>query len=208
MALIEPHGGTLKVLYLPDDGAAALRRKAGAWPCWDLTQRQLCDLKLLLNGGFSPLEGFLGAADYEQVVERMRLADGTLWPIPVTLDVEPRSSRAACVPATPIGLRDPEGFMIAVMTIEDIFEPDRRREAEAVFGTLDETHPGVDHLLNRTHPVYLGGRLAGHRAPDRVRFPAAARRARRTCATSSSSGAGAGWSRSRPATPCTGRIRS
>ena len=87
MRLIEPHGGTLCVLYLPTDEAAALRPEAAEYPSWNLSQRQLCDLKLLLNGGFSPLTGFLGQADYEAVLEGMRLADGTLWPIPVTLDV-------------------------------------------------------------------------------------------------------------------------
>ena len=74
-------------------------REAAAYPSWDLSQRQLCDLKLLLNGGFSPLEGFLGERDYEPVLERMRLADGTLWPIPVTLDVA-ASSPTACAPAS------------------------------------------------------------------------------------------------------------
>jgi sulfate adenylyltransferase len=85
--LVEPHGGALKVLYLPREQAAARRRAAAGAPSLDLSQRQLCDLKLLLSGGFSPLEGFLGRRDYEAVCARMRLEDGTLWPIPVTLDV-------------------------------------------------------------------------------------------------------------------------
>jgi sulfate adenylyltransferase len=160
MALIEPHGGTLRVLYLPSQEAAAFRPEAAEYPAWNLTQRQLCDLKLLLNGGFSPLTGFLGAADYEQVLERMRLADGTLWPIPITLDVS-RKFVDGLRPGQRIGLRDPEGFLVAAMTVESVFEPDRRREAAAVFGTTDEAHPGVDYLLNRTNPVYLGGPLTG-----------------------------------------------
>ena len=160
MALIEPHGGTLRLLYLPTDEAAAFRPEAAEYSAWNLTQRQLCDLKLLLNGGFSPLTGFLGAADYEPVLERMRLADGTLWPMPVTLDVS-RKFVDGLRPGQRIGLRDPEGFLIAAMTVESVFEPDRRREAAAVFGTTDEAHPGVDYLLNRTNPVYLGGPLTG-----------------------------------------------
>jgi sulfate adenylyltransferase len=164
MALIEPHGGTLRVLYLPSGEAAALKREASAWPSWDLTQHQLCDVKLLLNGGFSPLTGFLGEQDYEQVLERMRLLDGTLWPIPVTLDVSRKFVDSLRV-GQRIGLRDPEGFLIAAMSVESIFEPERRREAQAVFGTTDEAHPGVDYLLNRTHPVYLGGPLLGIARP-------------------------------------------
>jgi sulfate adenylyltransferase len=169
MALIEPHGGSLRIRYLPQDEALELKRQAAGWPCWDLTQRQLCDVKLLLNGAFSPLDGFLGPEDYEQVLSRMRLADGTLWPIPITLDVtEAFATRLQAGDA--IALRDPEGFMIAVLNVDAIFEPDRRREAEAVFGSLDETHPGVDHALNRTHPVYLGGRLSGIARPVEYDF--------------------------------------
>ena len=169
MRLIEPHGGTLKVLYLADDAARALRQEAARYPAWDLTQRQLCDLKLLLSGGFSPLEGFLGQQDYERVRDDMRLADGTLWPIPVTLDVTRRFADALQAGAA-IGLRDPEGFLIAVLKVASIYEPDRAREAFAVFGTVDEAHPGVDYLLNRTHPVYVGGRLQGVARPTDYDF--------------------------------------
>jgi sulfate adenylyltransferase len=169
MALIEPHGGALRVLYLPDDEAAAFRPEAAEDPAWHLSQRQLCDLKLLLNGGFSPLTGFLGQADYEAVLDGMRLADGTLWPIPVTLDVS-RKFVDGLKPGQRIGLRDPEGFLIAAMAVESIWEPDRRREAAAVFGTTDEAHPGVDYLLNQTQPVYLGGVLTGITRPVEYDF--------------------------------------
>jgi sulfate adenylyltransferase len=169
MALIEPHGGSLRVLYLPPEEAAAARAEATEYPAWNLTQRQLCDLKLLLNGGFSPLTGFLGEADYEQVLVRMRLTDGALWPIPITLDV-PRKFVDGLRSGQRIGLRDPEGFLIAVMTADSIFEPDRRREAEAVLGTTDEMHPGVDYLLNQTHPIYLGGALTGITRPVEYDF--------------------------------------
>jgi sulfate adenylyltransferase len=169
MGLIEPHGGALRVLYLPSEDAAAFRPEAAEYPAWNLTQRQLCDLKLLLNGGFSPLSGFLGEEDYEQVLGRMRLADGRLWPIPITLDVSPKFADGLR-PGQRIGLRDPEGFLIAAMTVESIWQPDRRREAEAVFGTADETHSGVDYLLNQMHPVYLGGPLVGITRPVEYDF--------------------------------------
>jgi sulfate adenylyltransferase len=169
MALIEPHGGALRVLYLPADEALAFRQEVAESPAWNMSQRQLCDVKLLLNGGFSPLSGFLREDDYDAVLERMRLADGTLWPIPVTLDVD-RKFVDGLRPGQRIGLRDPEGFLIAAMTVESIWEPDRRREAAAVFGTTDEMHPGVDYLLNRTHPVYVGGPLVGIARPVEYDF--------------------------------------
>ena len=84
---IPPHGGTLCELYLLDAERIAYQARLAAMPSHILTQRQLCDLELLLNGGFSPLKGFMNRTDYESVLSNMRLADGTLWPIPVTLDV-------------------------------------------------------------------------------------------------------------------------
>ena len=85
--LIKPHGGVLKNLYLSREKADQEKRKAMDYPSWDLTPRQSCDIELLLNGAFSPLEGFMGRADYDRVVEEMRLANGTMWPMPITLDV-------------------------------------------------------------------------------------------------------------------------
>lgn len=169
MRLMEPHGGKLRVLYLPSDEAAAFKSEAAEYRAWDLSPRQLCDLKLLLNGGFSPLTGFLGEDDYDRVLESMRLVDGTLWPIPVTLDVSRKFVDGLRL-GQRIGLRDPEGFLIAAMTIEAIWEPDRTREAQAVFGTTDEAHPGVDYLFNQTHPIYIGGSLTGITRPVEYDF--------------------------------------
>src|SRR5271163_1142035 len=84
--LIAPHGGELVQLQVPAARAAELKAHSKDWPSWDLSARQLCDLELLMSGGFSPLRGFMNRADYEGVCHNMRLADGTLWPMPITLD--------------------------------------------------------------------------------------------------------------------------
>ena len=168
-ALVRPHGGVLRELYLPSAEAEALKRRSASLPQWTLNQRQLCDLELLLNGGFSPLQGFLGRADYDSVVTNMRLADGTLWPIPVTLDVD--EAFAANLPdGAQISLNDIQGTPLAVLTVDDVYFPDRIAEARAVFGTTDRTHPGVAELLDRTGPVYLGGRLQGIQSPPHYDF--------------------------------------
>ena len=81
--LIAPHGGELINLIAEPERAAELKSHSREWPSWDLTPRQVCDLELLLSGGFSPLRGFMTRADYGDVCEKMRLADGTLWPMPM-----------------------------------------------------------------------------------------------------------------------------
>jgi sulfate adenylyltransferase len=134
-----------------------------------LTDRQIRDLELLINGGFSPLRGFLNRADYEGVRDRMRLSDGTLWPIPVTLDVTPGLAESLTLGET-LALRDQEGVLLAALSVDDMWEPDRREEAEKVFGTANQDHPGVDHLLSHTNPIYLGGSLQGVRSPVHYDF--------------------------------------
>jgi sulfate adenylyltransferase len=170
-ALVAPHGGVLRDLYLPAAEAEALKRSSVSLPQWTLNQRQLCDLELLLNGGFSPLQGFLGRADYDRVVSDMRLADGTLWPIPIVLDVD--EAFAAALPENArISLNDTQGTPLAVLTVEDVYFPDRIAEARQVFGTTDRAHPGVAELLDRTGSVYLGGRLQGIQPPPHYDFTA------------------------------------
>ena len=162
--LIRPHGGELKDLYLGADEAEAARLAARDAVSWDLTPRQVCDIELLLNGAFSPLTGFLGKADYDGVVADMRLADGTLWPMPITLDVT-EAFAAELKNGDAIALRDEEGVLIAMLDVEDIWTPDKAAEAKGVFGSTDETHPGVHFLMNRANPVYVGGRLRGVEPP-------------------------------------------
>jgi len=162
--LIRPHGGELVDLMVGPQEAAELKAESVDWPSWDLTPRQTCDLELLMNGGFSPLRGFMGRADHESVRDKMRLADGTLWPIPVTLDV-PDDIATKLEAGSRLALRDEEGVMLAAIEVSDVWEPDRRAEAVGVLGTDDPVHPGVDHLLNRTHRHYVGGRILGFQAP-------------------------------------------
>ena len=162
--LVAPHGGVLRELYLPAGDVAALRRRIDGMASLELGTRQLCDLELLLSGAFSPLEGFLGRLDYQGVVERMRLADGTLWPMPVILDVS-EAFAAGLGPGSEVALRDGRGAALAVLQVRDVYRPDRLLEAEQVFGTRDRTHPGVAELLDRTGPVCLGGPVRGLQPP-------------------------------------------
>mgnify|MGYP001334504295 FL=1 len=125
---------------------------------WTLNDRQICDLELILNGGFEPLNGFLGKRDFESVINDLRLENGTLWPIPITLDVSIEFADLLSN-GDSITLKDKEGFSLAIMEISDIWEPDRAKEATLVFGTNDDKHPGVNHLLNESNPIYIGGNL-------------------------------------------------
>ncbi len=135
-----------------------------------LTPRHLCDLELLTNGAFFPLQGFLSRADYEGVINSMRLTSGELWPIPINLDISYEKAEKLKSGDT-LELRDPEGVLLANMAVEDIWEPDRELEAEAVFGTLDRNHPGVAYLLERTRPVYVGGTVEQVEPPMHYDFP-------------------------------------
>jgi len=167
--LVEPHGGRLQELVVAPERAAALKEESLEWPSWDLTPRQLCDLELLICGAFSPLQGFMNRADYDGVCTRMRLANGLLWPIPITLDVaEEVASRLET--GSRLALRDPEGEMLAVLHVGDRWELDRESKAQAVYGTLDRAHPGVRHLYERTNNIAVGGRLEGLRLPAHYDF--------------------------------------
>ena len=165
----EPHGGELKNLYLPAAEAEAEKARAKDFASWDLTPRQLCDLDLLLNGAFSPLEGFLGEADYDAVCAGMRLVSGVLWPMPITLDVSAEFAGKVAVGDT-IALRDQEGVLVATLEVSDNWQPNKEREAEQVFGSTDDTHPAVNYLFNQAGSHYLGGKLRGVEAPTYYDF--------------------------------------
>lgn len=166
---VPPHGGELVSLLVDPERAESLKDASREFPSLTLSQRQACDLELLLNGAFSPLRGFMGQTDYDGVVERMRLADGTLWPIPIVLDV-PAKFAEGLRPGSRVALRDAEGFMPAVMTIESLWLPDKRREAEAVYGTTSDRHPGVRYLFEKVHDTYVSGKLEGIQPPIHYDF--------------------------------------
>ena len=167
--LIGAHGGTLIDLQATEERTAELKDSSREWRSWDLTPRQTCDLELLMNGGFSPLTGFLGHDDYQSVRSSMRLIDGTLWPIPIVLDLPEELGRSLHA-GEPLALRDAEGVMLAALHVQDIWEPDRETESKEVFGTSDPSHPGVAHLLQRTNPIYVGGRIEGIQPPAHYDF--------------------------------------
>jgi sulfate adenylyltransferase len=158
-------------LYVSYESAAKLKMEAAELASWDLTPRQVCDLELLMNGGFNPLKGFLSEADYNGVVENMRLADGSLWPMPITLDVN-EDFAAKVEPGQDIALRDPEGVILAILSISDKWTPNKSLEAEKVFGADDVAHPSVNYLHNIAGPVYLGGPITGIQQPIHYDFRA------------------------------------
>ena len=167
--LIPPHGGELKELMAPRSRVLELKEGSRDWPSWGLTDRQMRDLELLMNGGFSPLAGFMDREDYEGVRDGMRLRDGTLWPIPITLDL-PEEVACDLKVGQPLALRDPEGVLLAVLTVGDVWEPDLRDEAQKVYGTTNPDHPGVDYVLHRTNPFFVGGRIEGVQLPVHYDF--------------------------------------
>ena len=167
--LIAPHGGHLVNLQVGPAERAALKAEAAQLPAWDLTPRQACDLEMLINGSFSPLEGFMTRKDYEPVCRELRLASGVLWPMPITLDVT-QEFADKLGDAKRIALRDPEGVNLAILDVEDTWVADREKEAREVFGTADKLHAGVNYVLNRANPVYIGGRVHGLESPRHYDF--------------------------------------
>jgi sulfate adenylyltransferase len=169
--LIAPHGGTLVNLLVSEDRQAELKKEMRDLPSWELTERQTCDLELLTNGAFSPLSGFMKKNEYNSVCDKMQLADGAFWPMPVTLDI-PEELAGRLTAGSRLALRDQEGVLLAVMHVEEMFRPDKRFEAESVYGTTNIEHPGVGFLLNKTHPCYVGGRIEALELPEHYDFQA------------------------------------
>ncbi len=156
-------------LYVSYDSAQKLKMEAADLPSWDLTLRQICDLELLMNGGFNPLKGFLTEVDYNSVVNDMRLSDGSLWPIPITLDVSQQFADSIKTDQD-IALRDQEGVILAILSVTDSWTPDKALEAKKVFSANDDAHPAVNYLHNTAGPVYLGGPVTGIQQPIHYDF--------------------------------------
>lgn len=138
-------------------------------PSITLSQRQLCDLELLMNEGFHPLDGFMNSQDYDEVVKNMRLTDGTVWPIPITLDVKEKD-RKKIENAPQIALRDPEGFVLALLNVTEIWQPNKEIEAKNVYGTTSTDHPGVHYLFNNTGDYYVAGQIVKVTMPKHYDF--------------------------------------
>jgi sulfate adenylyltransferase len=168
--LVPPHGGELVDRIVPESEAAALRARAAKLPAIDLDARELADLELIAIGAASPLRGFLGQRDYQRVLQDLRLADGTVWPLPFTLAVpverlpELRAGQEAA-------LRDGQGRVWGVIRISDTFVRDPKEEARATYGTDDAAHPGVAYLLNRPTGI-VGGEVQVLPLPTDLPFAA------------------------------------
>ena len=161
-----PFGGTLVDLVVDADRAAEMRATSKDCASLTLDERGLCDLELLATGAFSPLRGFLGRADYERVVAEKRLADGTLWPLPVTLPVTPGAGVAE---GKALALRDVYGNLLAFLHVEEIFAYDKTAEARDAYGSTDAKHPSVAHV-NRQPGHYAAGRVEVVRTPPHYDF--------------------------------------
>ncbi len=169
MDVSPPHGNKLINLLVDKQEAEELKNLSQDFPAITLSQRQLCDLELLVNGAFSPLSGFMNQAAWQSVIEQGRLPDGLLWPIPITLDINAELA-AKLNNGDKLALRDAEGFTPAVLIVEDIWEADKKTEAEAIYGTTSDMHPGVDYLYNQTGEYYVGGKLLGIELPQHFEF--------------------------------------
>lgn len=168
--LIAPHGDELIELIVDDARAAELKAHSRDWPSWDLLPYQAADLELLISGAYSPLRGFLTRKDYDSVCSSLTLADGTLWPIPVVLDVSSAFGETV-KPGTSISLRDAEGVMLAALHVDDVWQPDRESDAKKIFGTSSQDHGGTARFLCEIHPVFVGGRVEALQAPVHYDFP-------------------------------------
>ncbi len=155
---VESGAERLVSLIVDPARAATLKELSLHLPSITLTDHQLCDIELLATGALSPLTGFMGRSDYESVLDRMQLQDGTCWPVPICLGISQKQGELL-ESGQSLAIRDPEGFLLAVMHLESIWAIDKEKEAALVFGTQDRQHPGVNDLYADANHYYIGGRL-------------------------------------------------
>ncbi len=141
-SLIAPHGGTLVNRIVDDHRADELAQEAAGLSVITLRPQQACDLEMIATGAFSPLQGFVGKADFTSICKNARLSDGTVWPIPIALAVE-KNVKGALREGRRAALRHPDGTLLALIDIEEIYARDKALEIPSVYRTTDAAHPGV-----------------------------------------------------------------
>jgi sulfate adenylyltransferase len=149
---------TLVNLLVDPDRAIVLKGLAVHLPSITLNDHQLCDIELLATGAFSPLNRYMDQVTYEAVLDRMQLPDGRPWPVPICLGIS-ENQRRQLESGQSAAIRDPEGFLLAVLHIDEIWPADKAREAAIVFGTTDRCHPRVEYLLEKEGRYYVSGQL-------------------------------------------------
>ena len=164
--LIAPYGGHLVDLMVLVEACADMKAHASQLPSIQLSERSVCDLELLATGAFSPLDRFMGQADYQRVLDEMRLSNGQLFALPITLPVD---ASPALHLDRDIALRDAKNDLLAVMTIEEIFPWDLAEVAQKAFGTLDVRHPLVAEM-HRWGKLHIAGRLQVLQLPKHYDF--------------------------------------
>lgn len=168
--LIPPHGGTLVDRILRGEARERALEGARDLPQLALSERSLADLECLATGIYSPLNGFVGEADYHSIVQNMRLVNGTVWSIPITLQVREEDAARVSVGGK-VALTGPGGSVLAVMEVTDLYRPDQAEEATKVYRTDDPKHPGVAAVME-AGGVYLGGPVSVVAAPPEGEFDA------------------------------------
>ena len=179
--MISPHGGTLVNGYVVEEQAQALKEEAEGLPQVVINPRQLSDAHMIAQGAFSPLQGFMGHEDYNAVVKDMHLADGHPWPLPVTLAVDSHQA-SELKEGKRIALAQEGGEVVGILSLQGKFRRDREEEAQEVYRTTEDQHPGVANLyqdgdvllggkvtLFQEHPALEEGVLAHYRTPAQTR---------------------------------------
>lgn len=169
MGLIRPHGGELKIRWVSEPKRRGLLDRAKGLPQITLDERNISDIEMFGIGGYSPLEGFVGMKDYASIVEKMHLASGLPWTIPITLRVSQERARKL-KEGESIALNDAQGIPLAILEVQEVFAGDKENEAAKVYKTTDRSHPSVDYLF-QSGDALIGGPLQVLQLPNQGEFP-------------------------------------